>query len=83
LLLLGAASYAIYLVHHAIVQYAADIAGSLWPHASIVVVIAVATVIFALATLAGIAAHKWVEQPIGRLLKNWRRGRSAAVVAAE
>jgi peptidoglycan/LPS O-acetylase OafA/YrhL len=81
LLLLGAASYAIYLVHHLIVQVAADVAERFLPHPSLPIALFEGALIFALAAGAGIAVHTWVEGPLTRWLK--RGGRRAAPEAAD
>jgi len=69
MLMLGAASYAIYLVHHVIVQYMLRVLAAVAPDAPAVLLVTAGLVIFALATAAGIAAHFGVEKPITRVLK--------------
>jgi exopolysaccharide production protein ExoZ len=70
LLLLGGASYAIYLVHHVIVEYLVKAAAAVLPVPGAgPILVPVAIAMFVLAAGAGIAAHLWIEKPITRLLK--------------
>jgi len=75
LLVLGAASYSIYLVHHLVVQSLVRMAGGGTPHPSLALAMAEGLAIFIVATLVGIAVHTWVEKPAS----NWLRRRIAGI----
>ncbi|MEZ6030016.1 MAG: acyltransferase [Hyphomonadaceae bacterium] len=75
LLLLGAASYAIYLVHHIIVQFGAELAELIDPHPGFVVIALDATLISFVAIGAGIAVHVWIEKPVTQGLKRYLMAR--------
>jgi peptidoglycan/LPS O-acetylase OafA/YrhL len=77
LMLLGAASYSIYLVHHIVVQYLARAGAVLLPDASAPVLIAAGAAMFVVAASVGVAAHLWIEKPITRMLKRPRGNRTA------
>ncbi len=68
LLLLGAASYSIYLVHHLVVQFLVRLAGGISAHPSPGMVVVEGIAIFTAAATIGIAVHIWVEQPASRWL---------------
>jgi exopolysaccharide production protein ExoZ len=80
LLRLGAASYAIYLVHHLVVQFLVRLAGGVSAHPTPGAAIVEGIAIFLAAIIAGIAVHMWIEQPASRWLR--RRTRRPAVAPA-
>jgi exopolysaccharide production protein ExoZ len=82
LLLLGAASYSIYLVHHLAVQFMVRLAGGVSPHPSLPALLAEGAAIFAVAVLAGIAVHMWIEQPASRWLRRRMHRRPVAAPVA-
>ncbi len=77
LMLLGAASYSIYLVHHVVIQYLARAGAGLPPDASGLALLAVGAGMFVIAAAVGVAAHLWIEKPMTRLLKRPRARRTA------
>lgn len=81
LLLLGAASYSIYLVHHIVVQYLVRLAGGVAPNPSAPALAIEGAVIFVAAAAIGIAIHTWVEKPLSRWLRHILHRRPAVAVS--
>ncbi len=79
LLVLGAASYSIYLVHHLVVQSLVRMAGGATPHPPLALAVAEGLAIFIVATLVGIAVHTWVEKPASHWLRRRMRRHPLAV----
>ena len=63
LLLLGAASYSIYLVHQLALQYMTMSLELVWPKPDAAGIAALAAAGFVAAVLAGLAVHLWIEKP--------------------
>lgn len=63
-LLLGAASYAIYLVHPFVLQPAVPLFNAIMPGSTLMHIAGAAAVAFTLATAAGLAVHLWIEKPM-------------------
>jgi len=77
LMLLGGASYSIYLIHQLALQYFLLPLEMLWPRPDAFGLIVIGVVAFTAATLAGVAMHLWIEKPVtGWLHKLAKRGRS-------
>lgn len=79
LILLGDASYSIYLTHPFITQ-AAQKAGRFLGNSPALTAVAVAVVV-ALVAAAGVVTHKVIEQPLIRAAKRLLRGRSSVPTA--
>ena len=60
-LLLGDASYSIYLTHSAVISAMLGIWSKYQPTANLIVVL---TTVFIICTLVGVIVHKWVEKPV-------------------
>ncbi len=77
LMLLGGASYSIYLIHQLALQYTLLPLEMLWPRPDAFGLIVIGVAAFTVATLAGIAMHLWIEKPVtGWLHRFAKRGRS-------
>ncbi len=81
-LLLGAASYSIYLVHAPVLQYAALLWEALSPASPQVLLPAFLAASSVVAILAGVALHFAFEKPVTAFLKSRLKHRSARPVAA-
>jgi exopolysaccharide production protein ExoZ len=85
LLLLGAASYSIYLTHQLALQYTIAPIAALYPSPDAAGFIVIGIAAFTLATIAGVALHLWIEKPVTAWLHGIvrrRRARQAAIAPA-
>lgn len=78
LILLGDASYSIYLIHPFIVQAAQKTGRSLGDSPSLTAVVVV--LVLTLVAAAGVVTHKWIEQPLTRVTKRLLRGRASVPI---
>jgi len=72
-LLIGDASYAIYLTHAAVISGMLGFWSKFQPKANMTVV---TIVIFLACVLLGIAFHLWLEKPLVNLVKGWMKPRA-------
>lgn len=76
LMLLGGASYSIYLIHQLVLQYTLLPLEMLWPRPDAFGLIVIGVAAFAAATIAGVAMHLWIEKPVTERLHRFvKRGR--------
>mgnify|MGYP000331856518 CR=1 FL=1 len=76
LLLLGAASYSIYLIHQLALQFVLRLIETFVTRPDPVSLIAIGVITFVAAALAGVAMHLWIEKPVtGWLHGLAKRGR--------
>jgi peptidoglycan/LPS O-acetylase OafA/YrhL len=78
LLLLGAASYSIYLVHQIALQYTIAPVAALWAAPDTAGLVIIGIIAFSLAALAGVATHLWLEKPATAWLHGIARRRRAS-----